>query len=531
MRGRLAGLTALLVGVASLAVAGSGWSASASAQPDDPPQVDAAVQVTDTPSAARAYMAPVLATHPDNADVLALAAGEARSSACSLHVSTNAGLSWTEMDTPEPDGTRCVWSNNGPVLDVVFGPEGTLYYAFSAGTDREWPERTIYVARSNDMGQTFDSVAEVPAPGVDHGQGRAGVHAMPQLAVDPTRPDRVYVTWRSNYGVWNLGDILPEEPAFEQRPLVSVSDDRGESFSDPVDAAGDWEGSIQSSDMVVDTEGNIFVFHGQAFGFGPAEDVSAAKLFVAISRDGGESFTHEPIHEMQSADDLSVLNAPVASVGDDTGAVHVAWEDVGEGPVEILTMQSTDAGESWSDPTRVNDTEPPRAWGNTLSFPALDIAPGGRIDVAWYDIRDDPAAAPDGADSDESEYERKQHVYYSSSDDRGNSWSENLRVSDRLIDRQFGVWHLGMRGPVAVASTDDVTYFAWSDTRNATADTESQDVYFTRVRRQSADAVFRSSSSGSSSTVWAGLGGGTALLLAGLVLTAVTFKQRSGRRR
>lgn len=147
----------LVTAVLTLAVAGVGASPRAMAAATGP-QVDAAVQVTSMPAPTRAYVAPELAVHPDNPDIVALGAGEARSSTCSLHVSTSAGLSWTELSTPEPDGTKCVWSNAGPVLDLAFGPRGTLYYAFSAGTQEQWPQRTIYVARSDDLGRSFTTV-------------------------------------------------------------------------------------------------------------------------------------------------------------------------------------------------------------------------------------------------------------------------------------------------------------------------------------------------------------------------------------
>src|SRR5687768_9193837 len=66
------------------------------------PEVDGAVQVTANPTPFRAHATPVVAVHPDDPAVVAVASGDARSGRCSLHVSTNAGLSWGEATSPQP---------------------------------------------------------------------------------------------------------------------------------------------------------------------------------------------------------------------------------------------------------------------------------------------------------------------------------------------------------------------------------------------------------------------------------------------
>jgi hypothetical protein len=115
------------------------------------------------------------------------------------------------------------------------------------------------------------------------------------------------------------------------------------------------------------------------------------------------------------------------------------------------------------------------------------------VDVTWYDFRDDPFPAPTvgggnvlGTFSDRG---KVASVYLTSSTDGGKTWSRNLRVNDQLIDRTVGTWanNYDVLAPPAIASTGTTAVVAWSDTRNATIVSQSQDiatavVTFERVR-------------------------------------------------
>lgn len=473
------------------------------------PVIDAAVQVSTDPTPVRAYAEPVVAVHPADPDVIAVGSGEARTSRCALHVSANAGLSWRALPGPAVEGLpRCVWSNNGGIVDLTFGPDGTLYYAFSAGAVSDW-HRRIFLARSGDLGRTFD-IAEIPGLEPDPDAGHLGVHALPAVAVDPSDPQRVVLAWWSNYGTWNLGGVLPEGRLFPGRPLVSVSDDGGRTFAPPVEAIGNLEVSANGVDMVIADDGTMMVFFGEITFPADGPVASGAHLNLAVSRDGGASFEARHIHQMPDSEDHSILTAPRAAVDRD-GGTYVVWEEMGGGPAAVLLMRSPDAGRSWDDPVRINDTEPQRTWLWNELWPSVAVAPGGRVDVAWYDWRTDPQASPDG--------NAYQDVFTSFSTDGGRSWSPDLRVSDRSIDRRISIYELGMGAPVGLAAREGMTYFAWDDTRNGDDRTRTQDIYFTRGRYgQMADVGLAGSVPGPSSLLWVGVGVGGALLVAGLVL-------------
>ena len=80
----------------------------------------------------------------------------------------------------------------------------------------------------------------------------------------------------------------------------------------------------------------------------------------------------------------------------------------------VMFSRSTDRGQTWSAPIRINDDSPTQNachWFGTLS-----VAPNGRIDVCWNDTRH-------SSDNSLSE------LYYSWSDDGGLTWATNRQLS------------------------------------------------------------------------------------------------------
>src|SRR5688500_357415 len=149
------GLTAVAAVAGLVAVATPPVSAGAEKAPLAL-SVDGAVQVTPDPRSVRGHMIPALAVDPKNPRVLAIAEGDAISGACTVHVSTNGGLSWRQVATPEipPRWTECTFQNLGTLADVTFAPDGTLFYAFG-GYDPATYEAQVFLARSADLGATW----------------------------------------------------------------------------------------------------------------------------------------------------------------------------------------------------------------------------------------------------------------------------------------------------------------------------------------------------------------------------------------
>lgn len=455
------------------AVGGVGLRAEAG--PAEVASVDAAVQVTANPTPFRAHATPALAVHPSDPTLVAVAEGEARGGRCSLHVSSDAGLSWREATSPQPaEWPVCVRNTQGPIADVAFDARGRLYYAFVGWKANDWHSR-IFLARSDDRGSTWQTTA---LPGLEppYDAGDSGSNALPSVVLDPARPQRVYVTWSRNYGLWNLEPLLPEgrtQADYPRRPMVAASDDGGRTFSAPVDMGGDVTAWLTVPQMVVGRNGSLFAFFGEFQGPPTATD---ARLYLATSRDGGSTWDQQVIHTTPKGAAFAFLLAPSAAVDRSSGDLYVAWEDTGRRPPAVLFMRSADGGRTWSEPLKLNDVDPQRNWDFKELNPSIAVAPDGRIDAAWLDWRDDVTFVPEPGRRN-----ALQHVYAASSTDGGRTWSANVRVTDRAIDRRLSVWGTGVNGPVGLAATDRFAYVAWDDSRNSTVESQTQDVYFTRV--------------------------------------------------
>ena len=127
--------------------------------------------------------------------------------------------------------------------------------------------------------------------------------------------------------------------------------------------------------------------------------------------------------------------------------------------------------ETWTQPKAVNDDNASAL--NTQLLPNLSVAPDGRLDMVWWDFRNDPGT-------------HLNDVYHSVSNDNGQTWSPNRRITDQSINRKYGSWSTGfdMRQPPGIASTNDFTLIAWDDTRDADPVGQAQGLYGTALQYQ-----------------------------------------------
>jgi len=212
---------------------------------------------------------------------------------------------------------------------------------------------------------------------------------------------------------------------------------------------------------------------------------------------------------------------PAGKADPNNGNLYVVFGQSGNqsgSPVNIFFKASTDGGKTWGKLIQLNDDKA----NVDHYYPGINVAPNGRIDVAWIDFRSsltfDPTATPKS--------ERFWDLYYTYSTDGGRTWAPNMRISDRSMNKNEGYTvndNFGLMGPAGVASTNNTAYFSWSDSRRGTLETPVEDYYFTTAR-------FGGTKSTSTSLTFA-MGVATGLFAAGVVLVAELFVVRARRRR
>jgi hypothetical protein len=225
--------------------------------------------------------------------------------------------------------------------------------------------------------------------------------------------------------------------------------------------------------VAIDAKGTIY-----AAWVSTSANISPAPFFahfLSKSTDKGKTWTVTQISPFtaNNTNGYNALHLVWTPAGGPDGSLHFVYEGSDRPKVanftQVLYRRSSDGGKTWSDAKVLNDTDPAKM--TYSGDPNISVAPNGRIDATWWDTRNDPGIAAND-------------VYYSSSSDAGITWSANVRVTDRLIDRKIGVYanNYDVAGPPGLASTDAYAIFGWDDTRNGDAVLNTQDIFIGSVQ-------------------------------------------------
>ena len=475
------------------AVLAAGLLATPAAFAAEPVRVTSAVNATrDDVNPHRTYATPAIAVDPENPDHVAAVAVEIRSRTCGFLRSTDGGRSWTRPDaSPTLDAYPfCFQTETGPAQAVVaFGRNGALYYGYAgwdtADSISDWPigqgggwrgNVSVLVSKSTDFGDSWQTTVVRNARGLQ-GDAQENNRPVSTLMVDTTSgpEDIVYVGWTGTRRDRN-------------KPMMAMSRDAGRTWSDPIDLTGTYfedeairQGIARATraertpavnaidfswpEFTLDARGNLCSIWAARTFRGPQLDQSGA--YLSRSTDGGKTFTVREITPIP--DTLYYPELAWTPEGGPEGTLHLVYEKEGVPGArwvdDIFYRRSTDGGTTWTQPVTLNDDGQPEKLIGQF-HPDIVVAPNGRIDVAWWDFRNDNGNFAND-------------IYLTSSSDNGGTWSPNVRVTDRSIPRRVGVWYgnADIRQAPGMAATDDFTVVAWDDTRNTEGTNESQDIY------------------------------------------------------
>lgn len=408
----------------------------------------------------------------------------------------------------------------GPV--VVFSTVSSITVSASPDGGFSWP-RTVSTARSRVSTEDL-------APdqfGRLRGTIDVGFLDKPWLAVgrhpdDPAR-DVLYVTYTDfsiHYEVFWVGEVPATLPREMQTTIRLVtSEDGGLTWSEPVavsptvrrgygERAG-VEGAVgvfgtqrvvQGSQPVVGPDGSVYVAWLDSTDDDSMKGV--AEIWLARSTDAGRSFGEPVMASVFNEIDFRPRNAffrywgsafPQLAVGPESElyVVYVARpSDRLHDDGDVFVVVSTDRGETWTRPRRINDDD-----GAALQFfPAVDVGPDGVVHVMWGDMRDDPS-------------QTRYHIYYSRSEDGGRSWGfedetlglrmGDMRVSDFPSNPNRGFpFGLFIGDYFSLKATADDVYMVWADTRLGEFGPANQKIAFTRQRAIPSPEVFLSPPAG-----------------------------------
>ncbi len=296
--------------------------------------------------------------------------------------------------------------------------------------------------------------------GADWNEGaEAGGGDKQWMAVDRTGGEgngNIYSSWSSYYSACSSGNF-------------NRSADEGISFEDCIPIYSPYENPYYLA-MTVDKTGNVYVAGGsnQTGYLVVAKSNNAQVPGSLISwEDPKQVFMDGFLNgwTINTAGLLGMTNIDADhSSGAGGGNIYLlaAMTRLSNAdPGDIMFARSTDGGNTWSDPIQINDDN---STTNTQWFGTLSVAPNGRIDAVWLDTRE----ANFGSDSSA--------LYYSYSNDQGNTWSANEKLSD-LFDPHIGYPNQQKIGDYYDMVSDNTgAHLAWANTLNG-----EQDVYYSHI--------------------------------------------------
>ena len=337
--------------------------------------------------------------------------------------STDAGLSWKRSRGIPPSHAA------DPAIEM--DARGNVFLSTLDASTRDGTPPGIVVARSSDGGQSFPQVSFAMDPTTPFAFPDGSSHRLcaedgnffdyPKLAADRGEAsphlNNLYVIANAiNFDLDGDGTCETASHVFIRSRDGGLQWDSGQSipgmrqYTSSIAVAAD--GTLYISDPTLNTP---FCSTGTG-------------IALRKSVDGGGSFLPATC-ALASPASFQPGTTWTAADPEDAGTVAIAFSaPVGEGE-HVFVIRSTDAGATWSAPTRVDDVLPED--GGDHLRPSLSISSSGRMDLAWFDYRHSKSKKY-------SENRQMGDVYYSYSIDGGETWAPNLRLSAATAPLIFG---------------------------------------------------------------------------------------------
>ena len=322
-----------------------------------------------------------------------------------FYYSSDGGYNWDKGILTSTNG---VWGDPCIMADT----SGNFYFFHLSNPDNgNWVDR-IVCQKSTDGGVSWSD-------GTYTGLNNAKIQDKEWVSIDRSN-NNIYVTWTQ---FDSYGGSAPEDSSII---LFSRSEDGAETWSEPVrlsQTGGDClddDYTVEGAVPAVGSNGEIFVAWA-----GRKTNGDLAIMFDK-SLDGGNTWLDEDIYVSDFpggwAYDVPGIyrcnGLPVTvcdtSGGNYNGTIYVNWTDQRNGTddTDVWLAKSTDGGDTWETPVRVNNDEA----GKQQFFTWMDIdQTTGKLYFVFYDRRNYSDNATD--------------VYMAISYDGGNTF-ENFKISE-----------------------------------------------------------------------------------------------------
>ena len=347
---------------------------------------------------------------------------------------------------PKPDG-------KGGFLDFKHGARAyyanLASYASGVANGNQAPE-LLAVSISDDLGLTwFDPILAVTSNGYVFNDKEA-------IWADrnPLSPNfgNVYISWTQ----------FRDLPGCAEPIMFAYSTDAGLTWSKPnqLSAAHNCGiGGRQGSTIRTGRDGAVYVIWEDTDQLGPEQ-------VVQVSHDGGLTFSQSITiaHLTDIADPIPGANFRTdsfasAAVDPRNGAIYVAWATRTSDGGRMVVSKSTDGAVTWSGTTTVSGSE------GYAFFQGLDVAPNGRVDLAYQALTVNTA----GSASTYGTGNATVNSWYVSRDPTTGAWSSPMKISslgsDPAASSQNNLRRQFWGDYNTLASTNAAALFIYTDSR------------------------------------------------------------------
>ena len=435
---------------------------------------------------------------------------------CEHHVSFDGGRTWRGRAFTAPAGFGPVPCTVGPHLaehmqaGIAYGSGRNVYATFASPKqlgDGLTEAKSLFVAISRDGGRTFGEGRIVAPGGPTPSQGPH--YILPTIGVEPAakggpRHDVVYVAAGDNE--------QSHEGSSSENIRMVVSSDAGRTWGTPFNVNTPNENAIEQSRPVIGRRGAVYIsWRDRGRGATPGTFMPEGTVIVAKSRDHGATwnrvtiahvrgyvYTGPPVPPFQQGGTFTGSTFPRIAADPRRNSVYVVYGQGKQVPPEkaqtadhfispdqhVYFQASRNGGRTWTDPQQINSEPPIETEIAQTRHPWVSVAPNGRVDVVWQDRRHWYRGCTNTHVA--CQEARLGDTYYAYSKNQGRTWSRNYRLTDRStnndvgFDYRFGTYWA--YGPVAVSTGRNTLLVGWMDSRKGNPDTDSQDIYLTRVR-------------------------------------------------
>jgi hypothetical protein len=348
--------------------------------------------------------------------------------------STDGGTTWTRAASPE--FSRCAGAEEGdpgfyerasdPWLS--FSPNGRLH-AISLSTDRSTARNAILASYSDDGGAGWSTPWVIRADNSRSGPLANLFNDKESITADPTNSAYVYAVW-DRIASPNENPLTPPQAyahalAWHGPAWFARSTDNGATWEDahPIFAPKASRTQTIGNQIVVLPDGTVVDGFNYIVTSKNAHGIRGDNVAVLFSDDHGETWGDltlvakmgdrgvrdpEPVEQcrpdqpedalcnlVRTGDILPEFAVDYSNT-DTRGNMYAVWqshtlgETAGGRPVDdsIMLARSTDGGQTWDDPVRVNET-PQSAYNRQAFTASVDVAADGDVAVTYYDFRND----------------------------------------------------------------------------------------------------------------------------------------------